>query len=146
MDPSANGHKPIEFRSDGSAVLHVGGERHVLRSPKLGEYRTLRTSVRLRNEERQQAIDEFRAKLEASEQAKGKGKKPEEMDERAFTERMLDRRDVDHVHWYREVFAALSDKGLPEADDDLPAWFPNPDWGSQLLEHWRTTPLPAGAQ
>ncbi|HLF69760.1 MAG TPA: hypothetical protein VI541_02255, partial [Actinomycetota bacterium] len=45
------------------------------------------------------------------------------------------------IAYHRNVFEALSDRQLPESDDELPTWFASAELGRHLLVHWRNVPL-----
>jgi hypothetical protein len=107
----------VELLDDGRVRLVMDGTVRTLRRPKIGELRTLFTSI----------------------QAVGSKDKPASGDVGAFD-------GADEVAaWWREVVDTLGDGDpLPSDTDDLPVWILSGNLISKVAAHWREVPYLSG--
>ena len=55
--------------------------------------------------------------------------------------------DIDFmVRYLREMFSELSDRPLPDDDNEIAPWLPSAMFAVQLVAHWQEVPLARGAR
>lgn len=148
----------VQFHDDdGTITCSVGGKRHRLRRPKLGEFRRLReTQVQIEDDVRA-AADPFRDELSDLDRRAVEATEDGRVDEarslrdewRTVNDKALVEIEIVRARWVRSVFAVLSDIKLPEPDDDDPAadlepWMVSATLPAAFVYHWRHRPLALG--
>jgi hypothetical protein len=105
----------VELLDDGRVRLVIDGTVRTLRRPKIGELRTLFTSI---------------------EAVGSKDRKP--------ADGAFDGAD-DVASWWRDVVDTLGDGDpLPSDTDDLPVWILSGNLISKVATHWREVPYLSG--
>lgn len=155
-DPRPEG---FHFNKDGTVTVVIEDEDpRKLKRPRTGAYKAYLLASRARDDELNELRDQ--AQRETSPPA-GKALDDLPADERdALIEtarnrnrEITDRQGELDRDWFRLVFNGdgqtlqpLSDRPLPDDDDDWPVWLWQADHLRELLEHWRTAPLALGKQ
>lgn len=142
----------VKLNPDGTIGVTVAGTRHTLRQITLGELRALRDAYNAAQAEvadyldfdATPAIRDLEAKVKAAKTKTARQKV------RADLSKLNDERDrfvqAQWAGWWRECFATLSNKTLPEPGDDpaegLEPWMvDSPRAIPTMFSHWRAVPL-----
>lgn len=133
----------LELRKDGTARLTIDGKGWVLRRPKLGEFRKLRTLAQERDDARQDAVAGF---VDLPDPGKDAPAEERTTYLRALRDRGRALEDLTtdlNIAWMVAAFAMLADDDVPPSDD-WPAGLQQSEAMAALLDHWRQVPLRSG--
>lgn len=147
-----------EFMGDGTLRVHIANERYTLRRPRVGEYKRLRE---YRYEVEDEKLQNLRGALLPGEPepAEGTDELRAQRLERTLATRRAGREaavanEKLEAAWVRTVFEGdperrlegLCSRALPDDEDEWPLWLAQPDFATQLFNHWRSVPLARGAR
>lgn len=134
-----------EPQKNGTILCYIDGALFRLRRPKGGEYRRLREAVlEMRDRVLKDVADKVRDAAD-----------PERTDDEKIADAFDEYdQDADILKWFRLVFnggdldgknfRGLSDRSLPDDDDELPTWFLADKFIGEILDHWRSVPRVPG--
>lgn len=117
----------FELRKDGTVIVHLDGEMHRWRRPKIGELRKLREGITER--------DAKVAAVNAKAAAPGEGDEP--IDPIREQEKI-------QAEWVEGAWRMLGDKEPPPSDE-WPSGADQVGMMIELMKHWREVPLRSGA-
>lgn len=133
----------IDYLKTGETAIFLNGQRHLIRLPKLREFRQVKQML-LEAHERERA--DLRRKADENKAARD--------DKREMPHQVLegDTAEADIIGIVLHVSHTMCEPPLPENDDDdvlervadWPVWLVNPKIVNDLVSHWREVPLVHG--
>lgn len=122
----------LKLHKNGNIEIIFGDSKRVLRPPKLGEFRKLKSMV---YESAQTMAD------------RGELAKTFRDGDIETVLQMQDKETEFMLAFVRLSFDLLLESGdpLPEDEDDLPVWLTSSEISRRFIEHWRAVPLDPGA-